>query len=127
MTTKYFLILFLLISSLLSCHKTSTDAPIVNIVTPLVDDQFTSGQDIRIKGDVSDAVNLHGLTIKITDDKTGTVLFSNTPDVHDLKTYTYDVTWKAKVSDWTDATITVIAENHAEIQTTKTIKIKIWL
>jgi hypothetical protein len=130
MTIKSFSTALLLISSLLcvvSCKKTDSDAPIVNIVTPLADDQFSGGQDIRIKGDVSDAVNLHALTIKITDDKTGTVLFSNTPAVQNLKTYTYDVTWKAKVSDWTDATVTVIAENHADIQTTKTIKIKIWL
>lgn len=130
MTIKTFFTAFLWVSSLLcivSCQKSNSDAPIVNIVTPLADDQFSGGQDIRIKGDVSDAVNLHALTIKITDDKTGAVLFSNTPEVHDVKTYTYDVTWKAKVSDWTDATVTVIAENHADIQTTKTIKIKIWL
>lgn len=130
MIIKTFSTAFLLILSLLcvvSCQKNSSDPPIVNIVTPLADDQFSNGQDIRIKGDVSDAVNLHALVIKITDDKTGAVLFSNTPEVHDLKTYTYDVTWKAKVSDWTDATVTVTAENHADIQTTKTIKIKIWL
>jgi hypothetical protein len=130
MAIKTLFTTFLLLSTLLcvfSCKKTGTDAPIVNIVTPLADDQFSGGQVISIKGDVSDAVNLQALTIKITDDKTGAVLFSATPTVHDLKSYTYDVSWTAKVSDWIDATITVVAENHAAIQTMKTIKIKIWL
>ena len=114
--------------TVLSCHKTTQiAAPTLNVLAPLVDDQFTSGQEIRIKGNASDDANLHALTIKITNDKTGAVLFSSEPYVHDLKTYTFNVTWKAAVSDWTDATVTVIAENHDEIITTKTIKIKIWL
>ncbi len=112
----------------IGCHKTSSSAPpTLTLTSPLVDDNFAGGQVITIKGETSDAVNLHALTIKITDDKTGTVLFSSTPTVHDIKTYTFNVTWTAKVSDWTDATVTVISENHDEMQTVKTVKIKIWL
>ena len=110
-----------------SCTKTSTSGPTLTVVSPLVDDSFTSGQVITIKGETSDAVKLHGLTIKITDDKTGAVLFTSSPPCHDLKTYSFDVTWTAKVSDWTDATVSIISENHDEMQTVKTVKIKIWL
>lgn len=121
---------FLLISIVLigfSCHKTADSAPTLTIAAPLVDDQFANGQVITIKGDVADEVRLHELHIKITDDKTGAVLYSNEPTVHDLKSYAFNVAWTAKVSDWTDATVTITAENHDEQQTIKTVKIKIWL
>ncbi len=110
-----------------SCHKTAKDLPTLTIAAPLADDQFTSGQVITIKGEAADAVRLHALSIKITDDKTGAVLYSNEPYVHDLKSYDFNVTWTAKVNDWTDATVTITAENHDEQQTVKTVKIKIWL
>ncbi len=110
-----------------SCHKTADSAPTLTIAAPLADDQFTSGQVITIKGDAADAVRLHELTIKITDDKTGAVLYSNTPYCHDLQSYAFNVTWTAKVTDWTDATVTITAENHDSQQTIKTVKIKIWL
>ncbi len=111
-----------------SCHKNNVvDLPTLNIAAPLANDNFASGQVITIKGEAADGVNLHALTIKITDDKTGAVLFSNEPYVHDLKSFAFNVTWTAKVSDWTDATVTVIAENHDEQQVIKTVKIKIWL
>jgi hypothetical protein len=119
----------LLIASLFctfSCHKAATDPPTVSIVSPLADDQFSNDLVIKIKGDVSDVSALHSLTIKITDDKTKAVLFTESPVVHDLKTYAFNVAWTAKVSDWTDATVTVTAANHDEIETIKTIKIKIW-
>ncbi len=119
--------LFLTLFCTFSCKKANIEGPIINIATPLVDDQFTSGQDIRIKGDVSDVVDLHALTIKITDDKTGAVLFTTSPTVHAVKTFTYDVTWKAKVTDWIDATITVVVENANKVQTKKEQKTKIWL
>ena len=112
----------------ISCHKNNAvDLPTLNIAAPLADDNFASGQVITIKGEAADAVKLHALTIKITDDKTGAVLFSNEPTVHDLKSHTFNVAWTAKVSDWTDATVTVIVENHDDQQVVKTIKIKIWL
>jgi hypothetical protein len=112
-----------------ACHKTDTAAlaPTLSIAAPLGDDQFTSGQSIAIKGETGDADGLHTLTIKITDDKTKVVLFTQSPAVLDKKTYTYNVAWTAKVTDWTDATVTVTAANHGGKETIKTAKIKIWL
>lgn len=81
---------FLLVSTLLfieSCHKTAKDLPILTIASPLADDQFTSGQVITIKGEAAGAVRLYALSIKITDDKTGAVLFSNEPYVHDSRSF----------------------------------------
>ena len=122
------LILILSLLTTFSCHKTSTTSPpTLSIAAPLGDDQFAGGQVIKISGETTDAEALHSLTIKITDDKTKAVLFTESPPVHDLKTYKFNVVWTAKVADWTDATVTVTAINHDEIETTKTIKIKIWL
>lgn len=122
---------FFSLSSLLlfstSCHKNSADIPTLTITAPLADDNFANNQVITIKGEAADAERLHELTIKITDDKTGVILFSSTPYVHDLKSFAFNVTWTAKVADWTDATVTVIAKNHVDLQAVKTVKIKIWL
>jgi hypothetical protein len=120
-------LLFLGFLFLASCQKNSVAGPNLSITSPAVDDNFTGGQVISIKGETSDDVKLHALTIKITDDKTGAVLFTNAPTVHDMKSYSYNVTWTAKVSDWTDATVTVTSENQESVQTVKTVKIKIWL
>ena len=122
---------FFSLSSLLlfstSCHKNSADIPTLTIAAPLADDNFANNQVITIKGEAADAERLHELTIKITDDKTGAVLFSNAPYVHDLKSFAFNVTWTAKVTDWTDATMTITAENYDDQVVVKTVKIKIWL
>jgi Bacterial Ig domain len=110
-----------------SCHKSGTDAPTLSVAAPLGDDQFTSGQPITIKGETTDVNGLHSLKISITDDKTKAVLYAQSPPVLNLKTYAFNAVWTAKVSDWTDATVTITAINHANIEVTKTIKIKIWL
>jgi hypothetical protein len=109
-----------------SCHK-SNSAPTISIDAPLADDQFTSGQIITIKGEATDGNSIHALTIKITDDKTGTVLFMQSPSANDQKNCPFNLTWTAKVSDWTDATVTIMAENQETQQTIRTVKIKIWL
>jgi hypothetical protein len=120
------ILLFTSLFCMVSCHK-STDAPTVSITSPVADDQFSNDLVIKIKGEVADAVALHSLSITITDDKTKAVLFTESPPVHDLKTYAFSTTWKVKVSDWTDATVTVTAMNHDDKETVKAIKIKIWL
>jgi hypothetical protein len=121
------LLLFSLLT-ITACHKSDTDAaPSVTIVSPAADDNFANDLVIKINGDVSDADGLHTLNIKITDDKTKAVLFTQSPDVLNQKKYSFNASWTAKVTDWVDATVTVTAANHAGTQTVKTVKIKIWL
>jgi hypothetical protein len=129
MRIQHILASFLLMSSLFcltACHKT-VDGPTVTITSPAADDQFANDLIVKIKGEVTDASKLHSLTIKITDDKSGAVLFTKSPAVYDLTSYTFSEAWTAKVADWVDATVTVTAENHAGEITTQTVKIKIWL
>lgn len=108
-------------------HDGGTVAPTLSVAAPLADAQFTSGQPITIKGETADVDGLHTLKISITDDKTKAVLFAESPSVLNLKTYTINTAWTAKVSDWTDATVTITATNHSNLEITKTMKIKIWL
>ena len=121
---------FLLVSSLFigtSCHKMSENGPTVSITSPVVDEQIANELALKLTGNVSDADGLHSMTIKITDDKSGAVLFTKSPNVLNLKTYAFSESWTPKVTDWVDATVTVVAENHGAKQTTQKVKIKIWL
>ena len=129
MKFSYIFTTFLLATSLIctsACRK-SQERPTVSITSPAVDDQFANDLVIKMKGDVSDKNQLHALTIKIADDKTGAVLFTKSPAVYNLTNYTFNESWAAKVTDWVDATVTVTAENHDGQTTTQTVKIKIWL
>ena len=129
MKFSYIFTTFLLATSLIctsACRK-SQEGPTVSITSPAVDDQFANDLVIKMKGDVSDKNQLHALTIKIADDKTGAVLFTKSPAVYNLTNYTFNESWAAKVTDWVDATVTVTAENHDGQTTTQTVKIKIWL
>ena len=127
----YFLFFTLAIFLTIACKKnnetTPATAPTLTIASPVETDQPSNGQTLKIKGQVGDAAGLHTLTIKITDDKTGAVLFQSTPSVLDAKTYILDTSWTIKVSDWTDATMTITAANHAGLKTEKVVKFKVWL
>jgi hypothetical protein len=121
------LLLILSLFCTFSCHKSSTTGPTLSIAKPLADDQFSNGQPIRMTGEVGDSDGLHTMSITITDDKTKAVLYTESPNVLNLKTYGFDKSWVAKVSDWTDATVTIKAANHGGQETVKTVKIKVWL
>ncbi len=119
-----------LILTNISCKKTdetAATAPTVKVMTPEAGENFAGGQIIKIKGETADVDGLHTLSIKITDDKTSAVLYTSSPAVLNLKTFTFDAAWTAKVTDWTDATVTITAANHKGQTTVNTLKIKIWL
>ena len=128
MKILHILTTFLLATSLIytpACRK-SKKGPTVTITSPAADEQFANDLVIKMKGNVSDENQLHALSIKITDDKTGAVLFTKSPSVYDLTNYTFNESWTVKVTDWVDATVSVTAENHDGQTTTQTVKIKIW-
>jgi hypothetical protein len=125
------LLLLFSLFTVVACKK-NTDtpaaaAPSVSLVSPAADDNFANDLVIKINGEATDAAGLHTLTIKITDDKTKMVLYTESPNVLNLKKSAFNVSWKAKVTDWVDATVTVTAANHGNLETVKTVKIKIWL
>jgi type 1 fimbria pilin len=117
--------LFLLFQS---CKKESSTSNIsLSVSAPNENQEFLGGQILNIKGTTSDDAGLHTLTVEVTDDKTGLMLFSKKPTVLDLKTYNFDESWTIKVNVWTDATVKVTSENHSNQVVVKSLKIKLWL
>jgi hypothetical protein len=122
----------LLISSLFllfqSCKKENSTSNIsLSVSAPNENQEFSGGQILNIKGSTSDDAGLHTLTVEVTDDKTGVMLFSKKPAVLDLKTYNFDESWTIKVNDWTDATVKITSVNHSNQTIVKSLKIKLWL
>ncbi len=128
--TTLFAISFIILT-IVACKKetevVAATPPTLNLTAPVGNEQLSNDMMLKITGDISDTKGLHTLTIKIVDDKTGNELYKATPTVLDLKTYTLDASWKIKVNDWTDATLTVTAANHDGMKTEKIVKFKIWL
>jgi hypothetical protein len=110
-----------------NCKKESTANISLSVSAPNERQEFMGGQILNIKGTTSDDAGLHTLTIEVTDDKTGAMLFSKKPTVLDLKTYNFDESWTIKVSDWTDATVKITSTNHGGDAVVKSLKVKLWL
>jgi altronate dehydratase len=129
-------ILFLAAIQLNSCkqeddldHQHNDDAsdkvkPTVVISTPSSLQMYNNGDTIKIRGLVSDA-SLHKLLIKIVKDSDNSVLYSETPTVHDLTTYTLSSTWKSAVTDHTNASVIVVSEDHNSNVGSDTVNIHI--
>lgn len=129
-------ILFLAAAQLSSCkkevdhdHQHNDDAsdkvkPTVVISTPSSLQMYNNGDTIKIRGLVSDA-SLHELLIKIVKDSDNSVLYSETPTVHDLTSFTLNSNWKSAVSDHTNASVIVVAEDHNSNVGSDTVKIHI--
>lgn len=132
--SKAFLILTLLVATVFtSCKKedddhdhttTDTTKPVVTISSPTTMQVFNSGDTVRIKGVATDA-SLHELLIRIVKDSDQTELFRATPVVHDLTSYTIDTYWKNAVTDHTNATLIISAEDHSLNVGSDTVKIHI--
>jgi hypothetical protein len=110
-----------------SCKKENTSNISLSVSLPNENQEFLSGQTLSIKGTTSDESGLHTLTVEVTDDKTGAMLFVKKPTVLDLKTYNFDESWAVKVSDWTDATVKITSVNHSNQSVVKSLKVKLWL
>jgi hypothetical protein len=106
-------------------HKTTDSSTItITINKPTNMQMFNTGDTVKIAG-LIDGEDLHECYISITDNSDDALLFSKTPTVHDLNSYTISEFWKAAVSKHTDATLTIYAENHSGQSVKKTVAIHI--
>ncbi len=93
-------------------HSTSDTAkPVIEISSPVSMKVYNSGDTVRLFAKVSDA-SLHELLVRIKNDATGEEYFRYTPEVHDMNYYEVDTYWVSKVTDHTNATVIVAAEDH---------------
>lgn len=99
---------------------TDTTAPELTITSPAENESFL-GQ-IHIELMVTDE-SLHEMSIKVTKDSDGVVVFEDAPEVHDLTEFDYhEYFTPTGLSGLTDLTLTVVVEDHASHVTTKTVK-----
>ncbi len=131
--TQLFSIFFSLVLVFSSCKKEDDDhdhsttdksKPVVTISSPTAMQVYNSGDTVRIKGLVTDA-SLHELLIRIVKDSDQTELFRATPVVHDMTSYTVDTYWKSSVTDHTNATLIISAEDHSSNIGSDTVRIHI--
>jgi hypothetical protein len=98
--------------------------PTVNISTPSNLQMYNNGDTVKIRGLASDA-SLHELMLKIVKDSDNSVLYSETINAHDLTTYALNSNWKSVVTDHTNASVIVVAEDHNSNVGSDTVKIHI--
>ena len=127
-------VLSLAATQLISCekeddHQHNDDAsdkvkPTVVISTPSNLQMYNNGDTVKIRGLASDA-SLHELMLKIVKDSDNSVLYSETIYAHDLTTYALNSNWKSAVTDHTNASVIVVAEDHNSNVGSDTVKIHI--
>lgn len=107
-------------------HNSGSDTtkPAISLTSPTSMQMYNNGDTVKIRGMVTDA-SLHELLIKITRDSDGTVLFQETPTVHDLTSFSINSNWKSQVTDHTNATVVVLAEDHSSNVASDTLHIHI--
>lgn len=107
-------------------HDSSTDTskPAITISSPASTAMYNNGDTIKIRGIVTDN-SLHELLIKIVNDANGAVLYSTAPTVHDLTSYSFSADWKSSVTDHTNASVIIMAEDHASNVSSDTVHVHI--
>lgn len=112
--TLYFLP-FLTLLALASCKHEAIDnlPPVANITQPLNMSTYHNGDTLFVQGTVSDNDDLHEMYVGLH--TPSDTLFSATPDVHGLSSYTLDSLWVVTgISANTNAVFQLIVADHNE-------------
>lgn len=100
-------------------HDEDTIAPAVTIHTP-TENESVSGE-VHIEITVTDE-SLHEMDVIVTKDSDGSVLYTDSPTVHDKKEYDFHEHFTPTVTEETPVTLTVVVADHSDHTTTKTVK-----
>lgn len=101
-----------------------TEAPVIQIQSPIPMKMYNNGDMVHINGTVSDA-SLHEMVIKILNDADNSELYRSEPTVHGETQYYFDVHWKLEVTDHTNASVIVQVEDHSSNVSADTVHIHI--
>ncbi len=122
---NFLLLITLLSITAVACHKDDhhhddTANPVLVITAPTANASI--GGAVTIAGKVTDG-SLHEMSIIVTKDSDNAVLFTATPTVHDLTSYTIAEIWTpVGITAETAVTLTIVAEDHNSNATTATVK-----
>ncbi|MCB0530039.1 MAG: hypothetical protein KDC61_00855 [Saprospiraceae bacterium] len=129
MKIKHLLLLFTLSAAMISInacksedddHGDDHNDPVLTITSPTENESFLG--EVHIELTVTDE-SLHSLSIKVTKDSDGSVVYEDSPTVHDETDYDYHEHFTpAGLSGLTDMTLTVVVEDHSAHVVTKTVK-----
>ena len=101
-------------------NSEDTTDPVVTIESPAANAVIQGAVDIHIH--VTDE-SLHEMEVKVTKDSDGSVVFEETPTVHDETDYHYEKSFTPSgLSGDTPMTLTVTVEDHSDHVVTKTVK-----
>ena len=102
-----------------------TTAPVLNVLTPMDNQVFTSGNAISVTGSITDDLGLYQGSIRITNDANGQVLKQQLYEIHYVLAYNFNISYIPVVSVPSDYTVTVTFEDHGLNSVTKTVRIKV--
>ncbi|MBL7805479.1 MAG: hypothetical protein JNL02_17190 [Saprospiraceae bacterium] len=96
-----------------------TEAPVLTITSPAEGASYTGTLDIHLE--VTDE-SLHEMSVKVTRDSDGSVVFEEEPTVHDEIEFHFEhLHTFTGLSGDTPMTLTVVVEDHSAHTTTKTV------
>lgn len=98
--------------------------PVLTIQSPTNMQMYNNGDTVWIKGTLTDN-SLHECYMVIKKNADSSILFEQSPTVHDLTSYDINAFWKSSVKDQTNATLTITAQDHNSNVVTKTVGIHI--
>lgn len=122
-TQIYLLLLAISILSVVACKnhhdEEDTTKPVLTISSPV--SAVSIAGVVTISGVATDE-SLHEMSIIVTRDNDASELYTSTPEVHDLTSYSFTETWSplGVVTD-TPVTLTVVVEDHKENKVTQIV------
>ena len=115
------------ITATVACKKTETpttttdtEAPALTITAPIAGAMPQVADAVAVTGTTSDNDELHELTLELRKTGTTAVLWTKSPIVHDLKSYSFSETIPSGLATG-DYTLTATAEDHNDLKTIKTV------
>ena len=99
--------------------------PVINLVKPVANQVYKSGDSIIVEGKVTDNKKLYKGKIFISNSTSGIVVAEQQYETHFLQVMDLRLTYKATVSLATEFTVTVEFEDHGLNKATQTLNVKV--
>lgn len=124
---SWLLLAALVLTAVAACKKSTeepdTNAPVLTITSPAADASISG--PVSITGKATDE-SMHELVVQVHRDSDNTLLYTQSPTVHDLTQYDINFTWTpAGLSGETPVTLTITVEDHSNHTTTQSVKFSV--